>query len=118
MGKLERPDPIYFHFRHSNGESGYEAAGGATVVFVPSKMMFGISLCCPRDKFCKKIGRTVALSRLNSPRSRMGRFHHTQKYTGECEYSDVRDAAMKFALESASKLGYNKYVWASKQKRT
>jgi hypothetical protein len=60
----------FIHLRYSDTDGEYSSHGGATVAFRPSntdlgKVEVALSRCNPKDHFCKKIGRAIAVGALN-----------------------------------------------------
>ena len=60
----------FIHLRYSNTDGEYASHGGATVAFRTSvvdnsKLEVALARCNPKDHFCKKIGRAIAVGALN-----------------------------------------------------
>ena len=104
MALITRNDPVVFHFRV--GGRGKETApkAGATVVFLPDKMRFGISLCCDKDRYNKRWGRKIATARAQNENSRITnrRFDSSPDYDGELVFEQVKIQARSLAIAAAS----------------
>ena len=104
MSELSRPEPVFFHFRVRNPDGSSPAAkGGATVVYHPTKKKFGVALCCPKDRFCKRVGAKIALHRLGVGRNvpKRGRFDYAHPYSDSNEFEDVKFRAKAIVWAAA-----------------
>ena len=95
--KLTTNDPVVFHFRLGKGKETQPKAG-ATVVFLPDQMQFGIALCCCKDRYNKRWGRMIATARARNPKStRNHRFDSSPDYEGSLEFDEVKHEAHRLA---------------------
>lgn len=69
-GQVDSPSGTVFirHIRIRNLDGTYSNGGGSTIAFreAGDGIEYGITYCAPRDNFSRKVGRDVAIGRLNS----------------------------------------------------
>ena len=58
MQKVKYETPFVFHYREG------QSRGGLTIVFDPKARLFGISKCSSRDNYNKRLGRLIAMGRI------------------------------------------------------
>lgn len=63
LTELKRLDqPLVFHFRIGKSKE-MEPKTGATVIFLPDRRRFGVSLCCAKDRYQRSVGIQIASAR-------------------------------------------------------
>lgn len=98
MVPIKKNDALLFHFRVEN-----RAKAGATVVFLPNQMRFGLALCCNKDNFNRSIGTTIAFARAEGKdcRPRRRRFDTAPTYNGPMTLESIRARARDIACRAA-----------------
>ena len=66
---FEKNTPVVYHFRKTKDDGSFDAKGGATFVYDPSREVAGYAFCNDKDQFNKKLGITIAKGRLKKEKS-------------------------------------------------
>jgi len=119
---LTRDDPVVFHFRKHVKKKDedlvpggklfsdeLQATGGATIVFLPELMRFGIAMCCPTDNYCRRLGREIATARAKGwQKLKRGwhgqplrRFHPSPNYRGPLDMESVKLQTLSLLANAA-----------------
>lgn len=69
------PRMVFKHCRYHDKDGRIEARAGQTIAFMldpefintdTPKVLVGVAMCCPKDNYNRKVGRTIAMARLLS----------------------------------------------------